>query len=248
MGNQESNSVSSTSILNDIVTDIVISARQECASRSANLQNISISDIKTDGCPIKITDINQTMNVKSELDCTAKQDLVADLTNKLTEKLSQKAEAETSGLSGALSSSANSVNLANSITKVKNNVDVELLSSCLMENLNSQKISLSGLRCRNSKEGITISNISQSIIGTAVGKCFSEQGAVTQAETELDRSFEQIASAKNTGIKIASACGGSSLSLILLAVSIGIGYIMQQQGEGDMGGMGDMEGLSSMGY
>lgn len=225
MGNQQSTSVTRTDILNEIVTDIVVSARQACDSGSVNIQDINISGISADGCDLMVSDINQNSVAQSTLDCTSKQDLMGDLSSKLTEKLDQEVKSETSGLSGALNSKATSVALARLVASVKKSIDIDVLSSCLLENLNSQKISVSDLKCKDGGK-ITIKNLNQAIVGGAVQNCFSEQSSVLKVSDEVDRVFSQSAEAKNNGIKLVSGSGMSLSVLLIVFIIISVGYVL----------------------
>lgn len=242
MGNQESSSWNQVETVNKMVTDIVLEASQNCKSSNTSVQEMVISKLTgAEGCEINISDITQSSNLKTNFDCINDQELAASLGQDLTKKLTSAAVAETSGLSGAMNSEAHSANIQKSVVDIKNNLNVKLLSECLSDNLTAQKMKIGEIRCGTNGK-ITIDNINQTIVGTAVAKCFADQQSANSAITKLDEQFVASSEAKNTGIQIVSACGGSSIVLCLILSLISSIMIMR----GGKSGM-DMNEIPSSG-
>lgn len=227
MGAQKSKSTSISQSINNSLTKIAVEASQECASNTANIQTLNISDIKTKNCKVKISGISQDAYIVSDMSCVNDQKLATDIQNSLKEQLKQETKAVTEGLGGIFSQSETK-GVKQSVKNVMNNIDTKMMSSCIKDDYNKQDFNISDLEidCSGMENGeLDISNISQALMSKTITNCFNQQSNAATAVTEMEEKVEQAQDASTKGMQL-SGSGGVSMSLSTVLSSFMIFLIL----------------------
>jgi len=139
MGNQSSVANNVSEIVSSVVTDVMLSNSQQCSQNNESNQVLNFSNIRIpDGCSADFSNINQTMVKTPNFQCIMESSNQSDIVNQISQELGQVAQAVTSGLSGAIVSSAQSNNTANVRNSIANKIGMSNTASCVQSNLSKQ--------------------------------------------------------------------------------------------------------------
>jgi hypothetical protein len=230
MGQTESKSVAVAEVINSIVTDIVVSNEQKCIVDNKNIQNMSISNIRVDGCSLKIG-ADQTIELNSEVNCIQKLTNNADMSTDFATQLDADINSKVEG--GLGQTSADNRTITKNLTIIKNNVDISSISTCITESLNQQNLEIKKIQVKcyswqtPSERLVDMGNIKQKIIQNQVVSCMQDNTIVQDAAAEIDSVLKSKSKSKTSGGKIALGLGlggvggtgsssSSSLCLILI--------------------------------
>jgi hypothetical protein len=229
MGQTESKSVAVATVVNSIVTDIIVSNEQKCIVDNKNIQNMSISNIRVDGCSLKIG-ADQTIELNSEVNCIQKLKNSADMTTDFATQLDANINSKVDG--GLGKTSASNTTITNNLTIIKNNIDISSISTCITESLNQQNLEIKKIQVKCYKwqtpqeRVVEMGNIKQKIIQNQVISCMQDNTIVQDAASKIDSELKSKSKSKVSGGKIALALGGlgggtgslSSSSLCLMLI------------------------------
>lgn len=236
MGAQISTSSTVSNIINKSITDIIIKNSQNCSQSNSSSQKLNISQLKTKGCPVKISNISQNSTSSPNFECYASILNSTDFKNNFANAIKQNAESETKGVGGAIASVASSATSSNNITEIQNNLNIENLSKCIQNNSADQIANINNIEvdcspcygdfCKSNpssemcifcKGGITIDNITQKVLQTAVGNCTIGNTSMQKTISDIANKVDQDASSKVSGI---------DPSIILISIVLGfLGFL-----------------------
>lgn len=214
-----SKSTTETNIVNEALTSVAMSSSQNCSSSNGNVQEFSLGQIDTDGCDVNISNISQTQKVKQNFSCLQDSSQSAELLNKFKTELDAKTEAAVSAF-GIGQAEANTItNLTN---KIKTDIDISSVANCVSNNLNTQKMSLAGVRakCRPG-QSVNIDNLSQIIMATQVAECVQTDKKIADIANEIDNKLKLHTSSSVSGLPDSSA-SLASLGSFLIPIIVSI--------------------------
>jgi len=209
-----------TDIVNESVTNVIMSSSQSCgASMSAN-QQLTFSNIKTMGCNVNFSNISQEADLTQNFSCSQNSDQSATLAAKFKTELDAKTEAVTTGLFPSPSD-------AETITKLKNkvvaNIDISSISTCVASFIANQNLTFGKLDidCTGADDkSLNFNNIKQKLTMTQVAKCIQSSKAAADATTEFENKLKLLTSAKSEGLDIFASCASLGSFMIPLIISI----------------------------
>jgi hypothetical protein len=229
MGQTKSKSVAVAEVINSIVTDIIVSNEQKCIVDNKNIQNMSISNIRVDGCNLVIG-ANQTIELNSEVNCIQKLKNTADMTTDFATQLDANINSKVEGGLGKTSTS--NTTISKNLTLIKNNIDISSISTCITESLNQQNLEIKKIQVKCYKwqtpaeRVVDMSNIKQKIIQNQVVTCMQDNTIVQDAAAKIDTELKSRTKSKVSGMTIGLGLGGaggtgsssssSSMCLILI--------------------------------
>ena len=139
MGKQDSVTNNVSDIVSNAVTNVMMSSSQECGQTNTAVQELNFRNIRIPkGCSADFSNIDQTMVQTPNFKCAMESANQSDLVNKVSQELAQAAKAVTSGLSGAIVSSAQANNKAEVRSNIVNNINMSQTASCVQSNLSRQ--------------------------------------------------------------------------------------------------------------
>lgn len=251
MGNQQSTSNAIMDVVNTATTNVLMQNSNICGQNNSQSQTISISNIKSPNCPVKISGISQTALQAPNFTCLSDSSQSANIATQLQSAIKQQADAAVGGLSLQLNSQA----VSNATTKIQNavntNVNISNLSSCIQNNLQDQNTTIHTIEsgcpsyCAIGCAGISdsklcetmlskcstdISNISQAATQAAVANCTSKNSALTSAVTSIANDLSQSASSSATGINIPGLASLGALALpciiiVIILIILAVGFM-----------------------
>jgi len=219
MGNQQSTSETITNVTTEAITSVLLESSQKCEQSGSTQQTINISDIDLSGtgCNLIIDDVTQEVFAEFKLDCAQKNESQTSIANDLKLKLEQLANATNSGITIGNSESRAKA-LANTTTKIENNIDMKSITECVQKTLNTQDMSISNIKggcpafCNNPNPepyqieamekncNMRVSNISQRVVKGAVANCLGENTSFNDVVNESAAEFAQETSAEVEGV------------------------------------------------
>jgi hypothetical protein len=229
-----------TNIVNDAVTNVMMSSSQQCAATNSTSQTIKLGKIKAGkNCIARITGVSNDATVKQDFSCMQNNSQNADLMQKISNAIDAKTEAAVKGLAVG---SASATTLTNAKNTIRNNINISNLSSCMANNLAKQKIETEGMEvgdccdpgpyCTTADRTISQDNISNKLVSAQVAKCLQGNEQVARAATEIDNVVKASASSKNEGLTLpdlsslaSSGLTGTSV-LIPIIVSIVLSVLL----------------------
>jgi hypothetical protein len=218
MGNQQSIATTINNTINKSITNVLMSSSTSCNQNNSVQALISFNNITTKGgCQLKFDNISQTINAAPNLVCAQSSANQADLATKFQTELNQNTTAITSGLGGAINSTATT----NAINKLKNeiinNINISSIANCVQNNIASATQNYSnitmdctgcGLVCTG-KPQVCVNtcqqewtNITQNLTLKAVANCTQTNTGISRAVAEASNSIEQTLNASNIGTDI----------------------------------------------
>lgn len=199
------NSKSTSDILNESITNVLMSNSSSCKQNNIARQNISITDINTT-CGLNINGINQESTQTPNFSCSNNSSNNNVLMNELKNKLDQNIEQQLKGLNLG---NENKNNISNKIKNIiTNNIRMDNISKCVSKNFNSQDIIIKNINatCNDcnkpcpplydcskmyEKCNVNIMNIGQKLTQNAVAKCMLDNKIINEAITTIDNDIKQ---------------------------------------------------------
>jgi flagellar hook-basal body complex protein FliE len=218
------------------LSETTVDATQQCSNNSANIQELSISNIRGDGCMLDINNISQTANISTSLECVNSQEFEAELKNKVKKVMEQQAKAATEGMAMMTSNASTTRNITRLTNIVKNDLNIKQLAQCIKDDYNKQSLNISNINMDCTKlppkyAKINVKNIRQALISKSVAKCLNEQSGVQKNIQELDEKAKQVADSKATGITGSAFLGSSGSSgSCFCSLMIVVAIIAMKQG------------------
>jgi hypothetical protein len=227
MGAQQSKSTSQTDIVSEALTEVLMKNAQKCKDKTNAIQSLTFEDIESP-CPMEFSNISQNMKISTNFSCAQKGSNKSELMNQFKSKLDSEVDSKTSGIGGALYSSAESNTIARLTNKIKNNINIENIAECVSENLKTQemkfnKIRQTGNTCLRDAAGnpvkMSFKDIAQSIVSEQISKCLQDNENISSSVTELDNILKSKTSSTLEGISPAVLSGGSASSFSFILIS-----------------------------
>ena len=227
MGAAFSQSFSSSNILNECLTDILLDSSTNCTLTQNTNQQLTFKDMTFSGCDVNFQNINQTANLSTNLSCAQETTQAASLQSKFENALDKKLESAIKQLNLGLNASQNT-SIAYLKNVIKNSVSVTSIAQCIGQTITSQKQTFSKLqfKCTPGQTNvITFGNIKQELVSRNVAQCTQRNESLTKATNELDNIIKEALISKIEGISpVLSGIGMlSSLIPILIIVCVVLG-------------------------
>ncbi len=205
MGATQSKSTARTDIVNQAVTDVIISSASNCSSNNAASQSLTFSDIRARGCKVNFSNINQEASISTNLSCAQDSNQNSNLASEFASKLDQSLEASLKGIPGAVLSNTETSTVTNMKNKIKNNINMSQIASCISSNMTNQKLNFGKIDvdCRGADPGdkeLNFNNIGQRLIATHAASCIQGNKQVSEAATKIENILKQKQAATNSGI------------------------------------------------
>ncbi|WIA10862.1 hypothetical protein OEZ85_011028 [Tetradesmus obliquus] len=204
----KSKAVNKSSIVNDVLTDVLMSSSQQCTAESSAKQVMSFKNISSVGCKVNFTNIDQAAEFTTNFTCSQASSNAADLSSQFAARLNQEVESKVKGFGGALVSSAESENISDLQSKITNNIDISSVAACVATNVSDQllefgevKVNCTGLT--GSDAELDFNNISQRLIANHTPQCLMQQDTAAKAAADLDAVIDSKAKASNEGFDLA---------------------------------------------
>lgn len=203
-----------TNIVNEAVTNVIMSSAQNCSANNANTQELYFRDIKVKGCSVDFSNISQDMKVTQNFSCAQDSSQNVELLNKFKSELDAKTEAS---LKGITTSSTKAETITNIKNKIETNINMSSVANCVANNINQQKMEFGKIDVECAKgDRVSFNNIGQKLVATQVAKCIQSNKQVSDLSNELDNEVKAATSSKNEGLTL----GGSFESLASLGASL----------------------------
>ena len=220
MGAAFSQSFSSSNILNECLTEILLDNSSNCSLDQDTNQQLTFKEMTFSGCDVNFENINQSANLSANLSCAQNTNASADLQSKFENALDKKLESAIKQLNLGLNASQNAsiVYLKNII---KNSVSVTSIAQCIGKTIASQKQAFSKLTFRCTPgQTVTFKNIKQEIISSNVAQCTQTNDSITKATNELDNIIKEALISKIEGINPVLSGLGMLSSLIPIMIIV----------------------------
>jgi hypothetical protein len=223
MGSSQTKSVSVIDIIKKISTEIISKNVSDCGAKNNNKQEMSFSNIRTKGCVVDFSNLNQSIKVSQDFSCSQQNENKNSLKNEFADKLKNEVESKSAGLTLGLSKTEAQA-MTNMVTDISNKVDITNISKCVAETLNNQKMTFSKIDvdCTDNppdRKSLSFKNLQQEIVSSQVAKCIQENSAATEAINKLQTEIDNKAKAKSEGI-------GFSFGPLLMIGAVVVGGVV----------------------
>jgi hypothetical protein len=199
-------------IINNVTTSFQKNITNACSTNSTNVQSVTIANVHATGCNLNITGINQSINVTLNASCgqtatfqdsvkTAFGASVSDMITQLRDVATMK------GL--------NIDSQLNELTNINTQDTLNALSSCIVQNLNSQQVDIHDINviCTPTvttmgpltfatPQTLNIGDINQYISASVVSSCTQVLSAYYDKLSQIDKVLypqQQAPSSTSTG-------------------------------------------------
>ena len=216
---------SSSTSINKVITDSAMSVMVEnstkCSVNNANTNSISLKNLTGGNCSIQISNLNQTIDTKINLECIARTVNNTELQNQFEAKLKAAAESLTSGLNLGNVSVSKSAN--ETISTIKNEIKLSNIAEILLNNTSNNTINIENISgcpacCGNQNmsvktcdpEGrctITVDNITQRIVSNIISKLCSDNENVSKSINKLSADLDASSKSTTEGLKLQDIFG-----------------------------------------
>ena len=220
IGDCGSKAKTETNIVNNAVTNVLMSSSQNCTASVASSQELVFSDIKTIGCTLNFSDIAQDANITQNFSCAQESAQSADLQAKFKTELESQTEALTKGLFPSPSEAETLTNLRNEVT---NNINISSIASCVASAVAAQKQSYGKIEadCRGSDDkSVNFRNIKQKVTMTQVSKCIQGNAQALKATNDFENKLKILTSAKSEGTDLFASLASLGVSLIPAIIGV----------------------------
>jgi hypothetical protein len=188
MGNNQSNSYNRVSQFLSTTLNQSVHQDQQCGSTNQNSINIGVDGAKS----FNFSNNRISQNIKSQLNCLAKQSSEQKLDNKLMSTIRQQAEATTAGLTASFGNAANSTNITELAVQTAISQIATLQQKCINSATNKFNIDLKNI---DGAVNITDNVIEQTI--DAMIDCTQEAKSTQDLKNDLTLAIKQSAKSKN---------------------------------------------------
>lgn len=214
-----------TNIVNEAVTNVIMSSAQNCSANNANTQELYFRDIKVKGCSVDFSNISQDMKVTQNFSCAQDSSQNVELLNKFKSELDAKTKA---ALKGITTSSTKAETITNIKNKIETNINMSSVANCVANNINQEKMEFGKIDVECAKgDRVSFNNIGQKLVATQVAKCIQSDKQVSDLSNELDNEVKAATSSKNEGLTLGGSFGSlASLGASLIPLLIGAAIIL----------------------
>lgn len=237
MGASQSTVKSVTDIVQEATRDVVMANSAQCSASSGMSQTMRIKGLKAGkNCMIDISKMGQKLKLEVNLNCVQNQGNSAELQNKFESSLDEKIKNESQaglGLSNATVDQKKNV-----AQKIKTNVKMSNVASCLASTFGKQEILIEDLEVgdcpdpitlavanilgMNIRSGISIKDIQQDAVVKTTAKCVQDQLNKLGDVNSMVSSVVSDTSSSSKGMDPMALFGGIAILLVALAVLAGI--------------------------
>lgn len=228
MGNQSSKARTETNIVNESITNVLMSSSQSCSANMSANQELTFSDIKTRGCTVNFKDISQEADLTQNFSCSQNSDQSSELAAKFKTELDVKTEALTKGMTIG-SNSSESETLTNLKNKVVANINISSIATCVANAISNQKLSFGKLDidCTGADDkSLNFNNIKQKLTMTQVAKCIQSNKAASEATTEFENKLKLMTTAKTEGIDLFASLASLGSFMVPTIISVIIAIVI----------------------
>lgn len=226
MGGQQSKVTSQTDIVSEALTNVLMKNAQECKQKSSSIQTLSFNDIESP-CPMEFSNITQNMKISTNFSCAQKSSNKNDILNQFKSQLDSAVESKTSGIGGSLYSSSEADSIAKISNKIKNNIDIQSIATCVSDSMKNQKLKFkkikqTGNKCLTDQYGnpvkMSFKDIGQSIISEEISNCIQDSANISSAVNDLDNKLKNTTTSTLEGINPTILAGGSVSSICVVGI------------------------------
>lgn len=222
MGNQVSKAKTETNIVNESITNVLMSSSQNCTANMSSDQELTFSNIKTKGCTVNFRDISQEADLSQNFSCSQNSDQSSELAAKFKTELDANTEALTKGMTiGSNSSEAETLtNLKNSVTA---NINISSIATCVANFIAKQKLAFEKIDvdCTGADDkSLNFNNIKQKLTMTQVAKCIQSNKAAADATAALENKLKLMTTAKTEGIDLFASLASLGSFMVPTIISV----------------------------
>jgi hypothetical protein len=239
MGNQQSRSNVINETINKSLASVILNSSSNCGQNNNAIQQLSISNLKSNGCNLKIDGISQTSIQSPVFSCSIDSKNESDLLAKFKTELQQNAQSVVSGLAGAINSESVSEVSNKLVNDISNNININSVSNCVQDSYSKQTADINNLElncpdycnnpslcaglnpqlamllCDPSRCTNSITNINQNLIQKSVSECTLSNSNLQKVITDIGNEISQTAVSENKGIDLAEIISSIGLTVWL---------------------------------
>lgn len=234
MGATTSKTFSSTEIVSNAISNVLISMSNNCSSNTSTSQSIRFKNIKMKGsCPLVTGGINQTSDIGINFKCIQSNSNNYDLQNKFSAELTEQLKNKLDGLALGSYSQSESESITRIRNELTNNINMNSVAACVGKLSASQEFLLDGLEmdCTTDekKTALIQGGIRQLIIAKVVTDCTQGNSNVVNLVNELDSIVKKKIDNETTGLSTGAIFTGliviGIVALVILAIVLGFNPI-----------------------
>lgn len=205
-------------ISNNILSNVAMTSSSNCSGGNFVTQLFDISDLTAEG-DINISNISQNQTVSYNFSCMQNSSQDVEQQTKLANEFQNELTNVVKGLPLSSSDQKVATTIANNL---ETNISFSNLASCLSTNVQNQTMKISDLVSKTG--GITVDNISQTLVSNLVEKCLQEQTQAASIATELDNFVKTESYSYNEGLYLPGIISsfGDAVGNILSSSVMGI--------------------------
>jgi hypothetical protein len=234
-------------IVNDSLTNVMMSNSSSCTSGSGINQKLRFSDFETADGHIIIKGSEQTGTLKMNFNCLQDQGLSAQDMKSIRDQIKNDVEQKSSGFRFQ---PAEQEVINKTVNQITSNASLSNTASCIANTLTDQEMVVERLKARGSGN-INIENLSQTAIVDTTADCIQNQSALSENMKELQTLFDSKLKQENKGLDIFAIftsffsmisnlgttymimCGVVSLGCILLCIVSSFMSVTTGNGDGN---------------
>lgn len=183
MGAQVSTQNTRVQAIKNIVADVIIQNVSSCSASSTSTQTIKIGDI---GGNLRISGVTMDNTVKLDVSCLSSAQNDASILQQISDSLKSTAEQENKGLTvGA--SVAVSNNMMQSITNVKNNINIANIRNSLATAVSAQLMQVGNVAGNAVIEDVSMKMVSDTVL-KSINDDTNSMKAISELATKMDQS------------------------------------------------------------
>lgn len=220
MGATQSKSVSANKIVNEAITDILVSSSASCGATQSAEQSLTFSDIKTNGCKVRWSDISQDARLETNFTCAQDTSQDAELANKFKKTLDNQVEASIKGLNIGLSN-VETETKNDILNRIATNINMSNIASCVAGSLGKQRMAYDRIEidCEGADDKtVTFDNISQKLTAHQVTKCVQSNKQASEAVNELQSFIQNKQKSSAVGLDLNALLGAWMIPVMLSVV------------------------------
>jgi len=230
MGASTSN-FSVSKIVQNTVTDIIMSNSAVCNQSTSNTQTISFSDLILNNCEVDFNGIHQDMRLTTNFLCDQSNINNVELQNILESTLKKNLDAAANaGLGIAVSSNVSS---SSAISEITNTINMTNITNCTTSAIQNQLQEYKKLTitCPPDHPKVAFKDITQNIVSNVVSTCLASNDETTKAINALQTKIDETVKSSATGLFGGDMFAGI-IGIIIIIFVIGVmgRMLMNSQG------------------
>ncbi len=207
MGATQSKTTNTTNFVNDIINNVLMQSSSNCKTGTTVTQKLDISHINLKGCTLDINNLNQNVDITTNFQCAQDITQSSDMLNKFNTQLDTQLSSTLSGIPSSLISSAESNKINDLKNKIKSNINLQQLASCVSKNISDQNASINNITidCTSnpiSDRKINFSNIGQQVLMNNTTKCIQNNIQLSAAINDFNTIIQDKQEAANKGFDV----------------------------------------------